>query len=329
MRRLYLICTVAALLFPAPQAHAKAGGEVNTKWQAAMQAAVDSFPHAGGYYTGRKSTPDFPKSAWRGFNEAYHMILADRRPVFDAKKAQPSFCSLATYGALIKALLIYDTAGAISREAWIALKPYCGIVDVVNERGYNQDDGEGCWGRCNANGPAIAVFVNELKAGYSSTGYRGAMTAKYKESPAERYLTDDEWRADPVWAQALPGDLMKIFWNRNDRGSDSGAVIGCNDVPTDEQEHGHSVVFMGYTPDGKVQYWSSNGPGKNPVENGYGLGTCDKIAIQRVVFTRITKPENFNNAKSIAFNAVNKWLKELNGTKHGTTAELKKYCGIK
>ena len=39
--------------------------------------------------------------------------------------------------------------------------------------------------------------------------------------------------------------------------------------------------------------------------------------------------EKFDNAKKLMFNNTHKWLKALNGEAHGTTAELKKYCGIK
>lgn len=303
--------------------------EVNERWQKSILAAVDSFPEKGGYYTGRKVTPDFPKSAWRAFNEAFKYSIVDSKPEFQQVKAQPSFCSLATYGAFIKALLIYDN-GNIKKEVWYAMKPYMGIVDGLNQVGYNQNDGEGCWGRWNANGPGSAVLINEVKAGFNFTAYRGAKSKKNKETKDEKYLTDEEWRANDVWNRAIPGDIMKIFWNRNESaGSDSGAIIGCNDNESDDQEHGHSVVFLGYTTEGLVKYWSSNGPSKTPKEDGYGIKTCDKTAIQRVVFSRITKPENFNNAKSIMYNNSHKWLSDLNGKKHGTTAELKKYCGIK
>ena len=86
---------------------------------------------------------------------------------------------------------------------------------------------------------------------------------------------------------------------------------------------------MGYDQNGNVKYWSSNGPTNTPKEAGYGIATCPRTAIQRVVFTRITNPEKFDNAKKLMFNNTHKWLKALNGEAHGTTAELKKYCGIK
>lgn len=321
-----LFCVLAA-----STAFAKGSNDVvNEKWQRTVLAAVDSFPQGGGYYIGRKATPDFPRTAWRGLNDAFKMNLVDLAPAFYPQKAQPSFCSLATYAVLIKALTVYDAdSHKISREAWLNMFPFCGIVCDRNPNGLNQADGEGFWGRANANGPAIGVLVNELKAGFSFTAFRGAKSSKNKETPDERYMSDDEWRADPVWNMAQPGDFIKIFWNNNDNGSDNGAIIGVDDVAGDDQEIGHSVIFLGYDSNGHVRYWSSNGPGKNPKSMGYGIGTCDKTHIQRIVFTRITHPENFNSVKSMMPENVNKWLQSLAGKHHGTTAELKKYCGIK
>lgn len=305
--------------------------KVNEKWQQSMLEAVKSFPDKGGYYTGRKVTDKFPKNAWQGMNDAFVMTMNDKYPQILPQKAQPSFCSLATYMVMLKAISIWDANhNKISREAWVNLKPYVGFADAINVNGIGESDGEGCWGRGNANGPGNGVLIHELKAGYSITAYRGAKSDKNKETPTERYMTDAEWRCNPIWSKAVPGDMMKIFWNRNETtGSDCGAIIGCNDVATDDQERGHSVIFMGYDKNGNVEYWSSNGPGKRPEENGYGLGHCDKTAIQRVVFTRIIKPENFNNARNMAPTNVNKWLQSLDGHRHGTTKELMVHCGIR
>jgi hypothetical protein len=327
MKKSFLLLVLCVLCV---SAYAAQRADVNEVWQRTVLAAVDSFPHNGGYFTGSVPTADFPVTAWRALNTAFVMHPADARPQFIPSKAQPSFCSIATYAVLVKALTMWDTHGVISRNAWLNMKPYVGIYDDIDTAGIGQDDGEGFWGRANANGPALGVLVHELKAGFSFTGYRGAKTEKYKETPHERYMTDDEWRADPVWAKAVPGDFMKIFWNRNDsKGSDSGAVIGINGNKDDEQEHGHSVVFLGYNNNGEVMYWSSNGPGSHPRDMGYGIGTCDKTKIQRVVFTRITAPQCFDNVRKIMPTMFNKWLDSLNGKHHGTTAELKRECGIK
>ena len=252
----YLILSLfAALGISSFTALADGNQRVNEAWQKAILAAVDSFPEKGGYYTGRKATPDFPKSPWRAMNEAFNMKLADQRPNFQASKACPSFCSMATYAAMIQAILIWDKNGEVSRSAWFNLKPLVGITDNINQNGLNQSDGEGCWGRANANGPGMAVLVNDLKAGFSFHAFRGAMTEALKESKNEKYLSDDEWCNHPVWNDAVPGDFMKIFWDRNtSKGSDSGAVIGVNANKDDEQEHGHSEIFMGYDQNGNAWY---------------------------------------------------------------------------
>ena len=319
------LVAVLVVLLLAGSAHGK--DKVNWNWQHAVLAAIDSFPEHGGYYTGSRPNDLFPKTTWRGLHEAFQMSATDERPTFDPMLAQPSFCSSATYGVLIKALLIWDTRHKIQRDAWRNMKPRVGIADQFNPDGVGQDDGVGFWGRANANGPGLGVLVHELGAGYSFTAYRGAKSERNREMPDERYLTDAEWCALDIWQRAVPGDLMKIFWNRNEsRGSDSGAIIGCNDDRDADQEAGHSVIFMGCLGD-TVTYWSSNGPGPHPEQMGYSMGRCHKTAIQRVVFTRITQPERFNNARKMAPTDVNAYLSDLNGRRHSTTAEMLRQLG--
>ncbi len=322
----HFLVSIFISLAIAPFAIADNDNKINQEWQQCVLAAVDSFPINGGYYTGASPNETFKKTAWKGMHQAYKMALSDPWPMLDLKLAQPSFCSSATYLALIKALLLWDKEHKISREAWLAMKPFVGIVDNMNPQGYYQSDGEGFWGRMNGNGPAVAVTIHEMKAGYNFTAYRGAKTNACKETPDERYLTDDEWRNHPVWQQAQPGDFMKIFWNSND---DSGAIIGDNGIKGDLQEHGHSVIFLGIDNEGYVTYWSSNGPGDNPADMGYSTGRCDKTKIQRVVVSRILFPEKFDNAKKIVPKNVNQYIYDLNGKKHSTTKELKKHTGIK
>ena len=306
-----------------------AGDKVNARWQQAILAAIDSFPSHGGYYTGGKPNDLFAKTTARGLYDAFQMTASDERPQFDPLQAQPSFCSSATYAVIIKALLIWDTKHKIGREAWVNMKPYVGIKDELNPNGIGQDDGVGFWGRANANGPGLGVLVHELNAGYSFTAFRGAKSERNKETPDEPYLTDKQWCGHEVWNRAIPGDLMKIFWNRNEsRGRDGGAIIGCNDDRSADQEAGHSVIFLGCEGD-TVTYWSSNGPGEHPEQMGYSIGHCHKTDIQRVVFTRITRPERFNNTRKMAPDNVNSYLSDLNGKRHSTTAEMLRQLGIK
>ena len=122
------IIALAIIASTISSAMAATSDKVNQEWQQCVLAAVDSFPHNGGYYTGAKPNDTFKKTAWKGLHQAYKMTLADSRPVLDLQLAQPSFCSSATYCALIKALLMWDKDHKISREAWLAMKPFVGIV---------------------------------------------------------------------------------------------------------------------------------------------------------------------------------------------------------
>ena len=323
-KKLLLLCFA---LFPL--IHSIASDVVNWEWQRTVIAAIDSFPPRGGYYTGGRPNEVFSKTTWRGLHEAFRMSADDKCPQFDPHLAQPSFCSSATYGLLVKALLMWDKGHKISTQAWRNMKPYLGIKDELNPEGFGQDDGVGFWGRANANGPGLAVLVHELDAGYNFTAFRGAKNDSVKETSDEHYLTDDEWRSHPIWREAVRGDLMKIFWNRNEsRGHDGGAIIGDDGVKGHLQEAGHSVIFLGMTTDGRVAYWSSNGPGDNPEYMGYSVATCDPTAIQRVVFTRITHPERFDNVRNMAPTDVNQYLFDLNGHRHSTTAELLRAIGV-
>lgn len=321
---------VLMLLLPLIAANVMlAGDKVNERWQQAMMAAIETFPSHGGYYTGGRPNELFAKTTARGLHDAYQMAPGDERPTFDPMQAQPSFCSSATYAVIIKALLLWDTQHRIGREAWVNMKPRVGIADEFNPQGLGQNDGVGFWGRANANGPGLGVLVHELKAGYSFTAYRGAKSQRNKETADEPYLTDEQWCGLDVWDRAVAGDLMKIFWNRNEsRGRDSGAIIGCNDDRTADQEAGHSVIFLRCEGD-TVVYWSSNGPGKHPEQMGYSTGRCHKTDIQRVVFTRITRPERFDNARKMAPDNVNAYLYDLNGNHHSTTDEMLRELGIK
>lgn len=303
--------------------------QVNWRWQKTVIAAIDKFPHRGGYYTGSRPNESFSKTTWQGLHDAYRMQPSDNRPSFDPQKAQPSFCSSATYAVLVQALLDYDKSGVITAQAWRNMKPYVGIADALNPDALSQDDGVGFWGRCNANGPALGVLVHELDAGFSITAFRGAMNDTVKETPSEVYLTDDEWSAHPIWRQAVRGDIMKIFWNRNDsRGHDGGAIVGYDGVKGHLQEAGHSVIFLGMSTDGKVVYWSSNGPGSDPARMGYSVSSCDPSAIQRVVFTRILRPERFDRVRDMAPTNINQYLYELNGHAHSSTAQMLDALGI-
>ena len=106
---------------------------------------------------------------------------------FLPSKASPSFCSGATY------LVFIRTIEALRKRGDLQLG-YATLNQLVIR---NQRDGEGIWGRWNANGPGTARLFHELGLG--------------------RNFTD--------FSQAKPGDFMKIFWNRNVGRRESGHSV--------------------------------------------------------------------------------------------------------
>jgi hypothetical protein len=88
------------------------------------------------------------------------------------------------------------------------------------------------------------------------------------------------------WHEAQPGDFLKIWWTDRIGGS----------------ERGHLVVYLGHNA-GTVRFWSSNQPG------GYGTSCVPRSDCQRVLFTRVTRPERFAAAKNLP--AVDPWLARM------------------
>ncbi len=101
--------------------------------------------------------------------------------------ASPSFCSGATYLVFIRTLEALRARGELQLD--IATLERLIIRD--------QRDGEGIWGRWNANGPGTARLFHELGLG--------------------RNFTDVD--------QARPGDFMKIFWSKRVGRRESGHSV--------------------------------------------------------------------------------------------------------
>jgi len=136
----------------------------------AVLAAVRTMPEGGGYGTSLTAHQALASSVETG-NPA---------KIFP-QRAQPSYCSGATYLVFLKALAALEAQGALSldRATWEALKPR------LREDGKDTlPDGEGIWGRWNANGPGTARLFYELGLGENFTSF----------------------------SAARPGDFMKIFW---------------------------------------------------------------------------------------------------------------------
>lgn len=123
------------------------------------------MPSGGKYSASRTATIRLQAAAH--FESGKFFILPEA--------ASPSYCSGATY------LVFMKTIEALRERGALDLKYE--TLDSLMIRG--QRDGEGIWGRWNANGPGTARLFHELGLG--------------------RNFDDFE--------EAQPGDFMKIFWS--------------------------------------------------------------------------------------------------------------------
>ncbi len=130
-------------------------------WNPAVREAVRGMPAGGGY-----SATSEASARLRAATEVDGKALRVRADV-----APPSYCSAATYLVLLKVIERAQAEGALQLDA----RPLAPAM---------QRDGEGVWGRWNANGPGTARLFYELGAG--------------------KNFTD--------WDEARPGDFLKIFW---------------------------------------------------------------------------------------------------------------------
>lgn len=126
---------------------------------------IAEMPAGGHYGTTRVATIALVRAAH--FESGKFFVL----PAPDS----PSFCSGATY------LVFLKTIEELRQEGRLQLDPETLEALVIRE---GQRDGEGVWGRWNANGPGTARLFHELALGSNSTDF----------------------------ATAKPGDFMKIFW---------------------------------------------------------------------------------------------------------------------
>jgi len=126
---------------------------------------IRKIPEGGGYATTRE--------AHQALNRAVAVSPSGLR--VESSKAQPSYCSGATYLLFLKTLVAAEKQGlcapGLSSSEYLLPKA--------------MPDGVGIWGRWNANGPGTARLFHELGLGKNFT----------------------------AWEQARPGDFMKIFWS--------------------------------------------------------------------------------------------------------------------
>jgi hypothetical protein len=183
-------------------------------------------------------------------------------------KPYVSFCSGATYLVFIKTIEELRDRGELQLD-------FATLNQLIIR---DQHDGEGVWGRWNANGPGTARLFYELGLGHNFTDF----------------------------AQAQPGDFMKIFWNNN---------VG-------RAESGHSVIYLGTVQrsDGEyIRFWSSN------MGMGYGEKEVPRTKIANAIFSRLETPQNLvriNNAP-----VTDSYLGSLL-RKNSTFAEARQKCGI-
>ncbi|CAN5696834.1 hypothetical protein BH09VER1_BH09VER1_04750 [soil metagenome] len=130
-----------------------------------------AMPVGGGYGTSLDSHRALASS----------VTIQNNQLAIDPGKAQPAYCSGATYLVFLKVLQKLEQEGKIhldsaTREALLPrLRP--DGTDTL-------PDGESLWGRWNANGPGSARLFYQLDLGRNFTSF----------------------------SEARPGDFMKIFW---------------------------------------------------------------------------------------------------------------------
>jgi hypothetical protein len=126
---------------------------------------IRQMPQGKGYSASRVATIRLQSAAH--FESGKFFIIPD--------KATPSYCSGATYLVFIKTIEALRARDALDLDL--------ATLERLIVRG--QRDGEGIWGRWNANGPGTARLFHEMRLGKNF---------------------DD-------FARAQAGDFMKIFWS--------------------------------------------------------------------------------------------------------------------
>ncbi len=139
--------------------------------------AVKSMPRGGGY-----------EASQRAVNRLAASVTVKEGKVHqDIKGVGASFCSGATYLVFLRVIEDLRASGSLKLSAQSLAR----FADL------NQEDGEGVFGRWNANGPGTAKLFRELRCGSNFTSYE----------------------------KALPGDFMKIWWTDEIGGKERGHLV--------------------------------------------------------------------------------------------------------
>jgi hypothetical protein len=161
-------------------------------------AMTERMPTGGGYRASSESIGRL-ESAIKAVGG--HLVI-------DPGAAEPSFCSSATY------LVFVSTLEELNQQRKIQFEP--GVAEQLLVSG--QRDGEGVWGRWNANGPGTARLFAELRIGRNFTSIE----------------------------EAQQGDFLKIFWNDQIGAKEFGHSV----VYLGRARNRDGVEV--------VEYWSSN-----------------------------------------------------------------------
>ena len=137
--------------------------------------AMSSMPHGGGYSTSGKA-----------MERLRHSVTLSNRKLA-VRPTAPSFCSEAVYLVFLKTVLLLQERRETSLDAT--------TLAALLPRG--QADGEGIWGRWNANGPGVACLF-----------YEGGLGKNFVDL-----------------AQAEPGDFLKIFWSESIGATEHGHLV--------------------------------------------------------------------------------------------------------
>lgn len=137
---------------------------IDAPYNALILEQIQTMPTGGGYSGSHQAKVGLIAAC--ALAPAGFIVAADR--------ARPSFCSGATYLVFLKAI------DALTRRGDFTLDDRNRAALLIG----NQIDGNGIWGRWNANGPGTARLFHEMNLGPNFARFE----------------------------QAEPGDFMKIFW---------------------------------------------------------------------------------------------------------------------
>ena len=255
IRPVFALFFAALLLWPVYRATAQLAP---SRFNDVVLEQMRQMPEGGRYSASRVATLRLQSAAH--FESGKFFVLPSA--------ASPSYCSGATYLVFIKTIEALRARGSLNLD-------YATLESLMIR---NQRDGEGIWGRWNANGPGTARLFHELDLGRNF---------------------DD-------FAEAQPGDFMKIFWSPE---------VG-------RAEHGHSVIYLGTEKRlglDYVRYWSSNIP------SGYGEKSVPRAKIINAIFSRLDSPANLKRVESIP--AVDNYLARLVSVR-SSFDEAKAKCGF-